>query len=99
MATYGFETGVDQYAQRRAAEPELTPPAFEVSGATKGWTCLAPIQPQPDLSPRERQILGLVSAGKTRKEVAYELGVTHSTVRVLYSRAMKKLGGRWQPVR
>jgi RNA polymerase sigma factor (sigma-70 family) len=51
------------------------------------------------LSPRERQILTLVNGGKTRKEVAYDLGVTHSTVRVLYSRAMKKLSGRWQAPR
>jgi DNA-binding NarL/FixJ family response regulator len=45
------------------------------------------------LSPRERQILAMLDEGKTRKEVAYDLAIACSTVRVLYSRAMRKLGG------
>jgi len=46
------------------------------------------------LTPRERQILDLVTGGRTHKEVAFDLGVSDATVRVLYSRAMKKLGRR-----
>ncbi len=41
---------------------------------------------------REQQILDLVAVGRTQKETAFELGVSDATVRVLYSRAMKKLG-------
>ena len=44
------------------------------------------------LSPREREIVALTSGGLTPKEVAFELGVAHATVRVLIARAMRKLG-------
>ena len=43
------------------------------------------------LSAREHQVVVLVGEGRTRKEVAFELNIAHSTVRVLYSRARKKL--------
>ncbi|HEY2902230.1 MAG TPA: helix-turn-helix transcriptional regulator [Polyangia bacterium] len=48
--------------------------------------------PRPPLSPRERQVLDLIHSGKTQKEVAFHLGLSDATVRVLYSRAMAKLG-------
>jgi RNA polymerase sigma factor (sigma-70 family) len=48
--------------------------------------------PQPPLTPRERQILDLIHSGQTQKEVAFQLGLSDATVRVLYSRAMAKLG-------
>ena len=58
----------------------------------RGWTLLSQ-KPQPDrLTPREREILHLVIEGRTHKEVAFQLGVSESTVRVLYSRGMKRLG-------
>jgi len=41
--------------------------------------------------PREKQVLDLLATGRTAKEVAFELGNSHATVRVLYSRAMAKL--------
>ena len=48
--------------------------------------------PRLPLTPRERQILDLVLGGRSTKEVAFDLGLSHATVRVLYARAMKKLG-------
>jgi two-component system response regulator FixJ len=51
------------------------------------------------LSPRERQVMTLVIDGKTRKQIAFDLGIAHSTVRVLYARAMQKLSNRARPVR
>jgi DNA-binding CsgD family transcriptional regulator len=42
------------------------------------------------LSPRERQIVALISAGKSLKEVAFDLKISYSTVRVLYARAVRK---------
>jgi DNA-binding NarL/FixJ family response regulator len=65
--------------------------------AFKGWSCAKERRGDRPLSPRERQILTLIIDGKTPKEVAYDLQIAHSTVRVIYSRAMKKLGGHWQP--
>jgi DNA-binding NarL/FixJ family response regulator len=58
----------------------------------RGWSLGSQNSPRGPLTPREQQILHLVIDGRTQKEVAFELGVSESTVRVLYSRAMKKLG-------
>ena len=59
-----------------------------------GWrlVSLSPQDRRTPLSPRERQILNLVVGGRSHKEAAFELGVSDATVRVLYARAMKKLG-------
>lgn len=60
----------------------------------RGWRLVFPAGRPAPLSPRERQILDLITAGQSQKEVAFDLGVSDATVRVLYSRAMKKLGRR-----
>jgi DNA-binding NarL/FixJ family response regulator len=57
-----------------------------------GWRLESPPDRPTPLSPRERQILDLVMGGRSHKETAFELGVADATVRVLYARAMKKLG-------
>jgi len=44
-----------------------------------------------NLTAREGQVVAMLADGRTRKEVAFALGIAHSTVRVLYSRAVKKL--------
>ncbi|HMJ11221.1 MAG TPA: LuxR C-terminal-related transcriptional regulator [Polyangiaceae bacterium] len=46
------------------------------------------------LTDRERQILVHAALGLTNKEIAYTLGVSDTTVRVLLSRAAKRLGVR-----
>lgn len=46
------------------------------------------------LSARERQVLGCLAMGHSDKVIAYELGLSHSTVRVLVARARGKLGAR-----
>jgi DNA-binding CsgD family transcriptional regulator len=46
----------------------------------------------PALSERERQVVSLAALGRPNKLIAYELGVAHSTVRVLIQRACSKLG-------
>lgn len=46
------------------------------------------------LSPRERQVAACAAMGRSNKEIAYELGLSHSTVRVLLRRACLKLGVR-----
>jgi DNA-binding CsgD family transcriptional regulator len=46
------------------------------------------------LSARERQVVGLAALGRTNKEIAYELRLAASTVRVLVVRAARKLGAR-----
>jgi DNA-binding CsgD family transcriptional regulator len=44
------------------------------------------------LTLRERQVASRASAGHSNKVIAYDLGISHSTVRVLLARAAAKLG-------
>jgi DNA-binding NarL/FixJ family response regulator len=44
------------------------------------------------LTPRERQIAGLVTQGLKNKEVAFSLGITEGTVKVYLSRLFQKVG-------
>jgi DNA-binding CsgD family transcriptional regulator len=46
------------------------------------------------LTQRERQVVLQAAVGFTTKEIAYALGLSDSTVRVLMARAMKRLGVR-----
>jgi DNA-binding CsgD family transcriptional regulator len=46
------------------------------------------------LSKRERQVVALAALGHHDKMIAYELGITGSTARVLLSRAARRLGAR-----
>jgi DNA-binding NarL/FixJ family response regulator len=60
----------------------------------RGWLLVSPGEKPGRLSPREHQILDLITTGRTPKEVAFDLGLSDVTVRVLYARAMRKLGRR-----
>jgi DNA-binding NarL/FixJ family response regulator len=46
------------------------------------------------LSPREREVLRMVAAGATNREIASELGVGDETVKTLLARTFAKLGVR-----
>lgn len=46
----------------------------------------------PDLTDREREILGLVAAGHANKVIALRLGISHKTVRNTLSAACRKIG-------
>ena len=55
---------------------------------------LSQLPPSPALTAREREVVSSAALGRTNKEIAYELGLAHSTVRVLLARAATKLGVR-----
>jgi len=82
-----------EFLRTREASHQLPAPGQ----ATGTWLGL-PLVPRQPLSPRERQILDLVRSGHTQKEVAYHLGRSDATVRVLYARAMRKLGRPKRPL-
>lgn len=46
------------------------------------------------LTPRERQVMALVTAGKMNKQVAGELGLSEITVKIHRGSAMRKMGAR-----
>jgi DNA-binding NarL/FixJ family response regulator len=79
-------------------ESELAGDADSGSVPANGtWLGLS-LLPRRPLSPREHQILDLIRQGHTQKEVAYRLGLSDATVRVLYARAMRKLGRPKRPL-
>jgi len=43
------------------------------------------------LTPREREVFGLVVRGKTNKQIAYELGATERTIKAHRQRVMQKM--------
>jgi FixJ family two-component response regulator len=43
------------------------------------------------LTPREREVFGLVASGMLNKQVAFELGVTEKTIKVHRARVMEKM--------
>ena len=49
------------------------------------------------LSPREREVMALVTAGRMNKQVAYELGLSEVTVKIHRGAAMRKMGARTLP--
>jgi FixJ family two-component response regulator len=46
------------------------------------------------LTPREREVLTMVAAGRMNKQIAAEIGVAEITVKVHRGRVMKKMGAR-----
>lgn len=49
------------------------------------------------LSPRERQVMALVSAGQLNKQVAFTLSLSEVTVKIHRGAAMRKMGARTLP--
>jgi FixJ family two-component response regulator len=50
-----------------------------------------------ELTPREQEVIGLVTAGLMNKQIAAELGVSEITVKVHRGNVMKKMGARSLP--
>jgi FixJ family two-component response regulator len=49
------------------------------------------------LSPREREVMALVTAGKMNKQAAFELGLSEVTVKIHRGAAMRKMGAKTLP--
>ena len=74
--------------------------AAEVARAVQmvgqGMTLFPPkvTQPAPLLSEREREVLGLIAAGSTNREIAEQLYLSPHTVKEHTSALYRKLGAR-----
>ena len=51
-----------------------------------------PTNPAAQLTPREREVLGLIGAGRSNKRIALELGVSEKTVKTHVGHLLAKLG-------
>lgn len=79
----------------RTAKPEIIEGA--ISALLHGRCCAIESPPKPssdvsDLTPRQRQILQQLALGRTNKEIAVALGISHYTVRVHISSLFRLLG-------
>jgi two-component system nitrate/nitrite response regulator NarL len=78
--------------------PELTAKlvaAFQaLHAAPTGASAAAEVPPEPldSLSPREREILSLIAQGASNKEIARELGIAETTVKIHVQHILRKLG-------
>jgi len=55
---------------------------------------MAIVERYATLSPREREVMALVTTGKLNKQVAGELGLSEVTVKIHRGAAMRKMGAR-----
>ena len=90
------EAGAQGTVLKTGSIEELLDALLAVSG---GETSFDGRHPRRDsgraaLSPRERDVLRLVAAGSTNREIAQELGVADETVKTLVARTFSKLGVR-----
>jgi len=90
------EAGAQGTVLKTGSIAELLDALLAVSG---GETSFDGRHPRRDsgraaLSPRERDVLRLVAAGSTNREIAQELGVADETVKTLVARTFSKLGVR-----
>jgi two-component system nitrate/nitrite response regulator NarL len=76
---------------RRAAEGESVMSPEMTGKLMRGVRTDATAQPAPALSPREREILVFLARGASNKEIARDLGVAESTVKIHVQHILRKL--------
>jgi FixJ family two-component response regulator len=63
-------------------------------GAVDGGKRLVEIRGFAQLTPREREVLQLITNGQSNKEAGRELGISPRTIEVHRARVMEKLGAK-----
>jgi DNA-binding NarL/FixJ family response regulator len=105
LMTANHEPGFNEAAREAGAQGSVlkTGHAEEVLEALRlvhdGGTAFDPRHPRRPvghaaLTPRERDVLRLIAAGRTNRQVAEELGIGDETVKTLLARTFAKLGVR-----
>ena len=95
----GLEAGANGYLWKDAAPADL------VDSIRKVYAGRRAISPQvaerlaarlavPELSDREREVLELLAAGKSNKQIAKSLGIADGTVKVHVANILSKLGAQ-----
>jgi DNA-binding CsgD family transcriptional regulator len=74
-----------------AGQPSACP-EFPVRRQSGEFAVAAQLPSAPHLSERESDVITRLSLGHSNKEIAYDLGIAHATVRTLSRRADAKLG-------
>ena len=74
----------------RAAARGEAPLAPKAASAV--LTARADRRPVADLTPREREVLGLLARGKANKQIARELGISEKTVKAHLTRVFESIG-------
>ncbi len=105
LSTYGgdedifraFQAGARGYLLKDIKGPELIKSIRSVYAGQRVFSPevasrLADRIPRSELSPREFEILKLISEGKSNKEIAQKLTISNGTVRVHASNIFSKLG-------
>jgi DNA-binding NarL/FixJ family response regulator len=76
-------------------ESYFSPPvASRLSAAVRGELGAEPPPAMEQLTTREREVLAGVAKGRTNREIAAELGISHRTVETHRESLMRKLGIR-----
>lgn len=88
------ESGVQGVVRKRGSRDDLLAALRRVTGGES--VADADHLPRPAgraaLSPREREVLQLVAAGLTNREISSQLGIGVETVKTLLERVFRKLG-------
>jgi two-component system nitrate/nitrite response regulator NarL len=75
-----------------AFQSAAQPPAPADPDAASSSTEPAPAGPLDSLSPREREILQGIARGQSNKEIARDLGIAETTVKIHVQHILRKLG-------
>ncbi len=98
MAVEAMKVGVSDFIEKPFADDVLLAAlntALARGGATAdGGADQAARDRLADLSPRERDVLNGVVAGKANKIIAYDLGISSRTVEIYRANLMSKTGAR-----
>jgi DNA-binding NarL/FixJ family response regulator len=88
------ESGAQGSVLKTGRVEELLEALRAVHGGGEAFDRRHPARPRGRgaLSPREREVLGLVAGGATNREIATKLGVGDETVKTLIARTFAKLG-------
>jgi DNA-binding NarL/FixJ family response regulator len=91
-----LDAGALGYLQKSASRDELLAALQQVARGFRSLPLevarrLAALRLGPAITPREREILALIAAGRANKEIAAELGVSEDTVKRHVSHILEKL--------